>query len=141
MKYLIRVMTTCAMALALSGMLACARNSNDPKDRVDKALDDANLKGVHTSYDRDANVIHLQGTVDSADQRDRADQIATGAVGTSGKVLNELKVEGMDEKPAADQDALIRDTLKEDVSKDQVLQGEHDAVAGHDGVTVWAFGL
>ncbi len=122
MKNLMRLMAICVLALAFGVALACSRNSNDPKDRVDKALGDANVKGVHTSYDRDANVVHLQGTVDSAEQKDRADQIATGAVGTSGRVLDEIKVQGMDEKPVSDQDSLIRDTLKEDISKDQVLQ-------------------
>ncbi len=123
MKSLIRLILTCVVALALGGMLAaCSKNSNDPKDRVDKALSDANVKGVHTSYDRDADVVHLQGTVDSVDQKERADQVATTAVGTTGKVLDEIKVQGMDEKPASDQDALIRDTLKNDVSQDQVLQ-------------------
>ncbi len=108
-----------AVALAIS---ACSRHSNDPKDRVDKALDSANIKGVHTTYDRDADVVHLQGTVDSVDAKQRAEQVATGAVGTSGKVLDELEVQGMDEKPAADQDALIRDTLRNDVKEDPVLQ-------------------
>jgi osmotically-inducible protein OsmY len=103
-------------------LAACSRNANDPKDRVDKALGDANIKGVHTSYDKDANVVHLQGTVESVDAKQRADQVATGAVGTSGRVLDELKVEGMDEKTASDRDALIRDTLKDGVGKDQVLQ-------------------
>ncbi len=123
MKNLIRLMLTCVVALALGvALAACSRNSNDPKDRVDRALSDANIKGVHTSYDRDANVVHLQGTVDSVDAKQRADQLATGAVGTSGKVLDELQVQGMEEKPASDQDALIRDTLKDQIKRDQVLQ-------------------
>jgi osmotically-inducible protein OsmY len=123
MKRLLNVMVAVVAVLALAAMFAaCSRNSNDPKDRVDKALSDANIKGVHTSYDRDADVIHLRGTVDSADAKQRADQLATSAVGTSGKVLDELKVQGMDEKPISDQDSLIRDTLKDEVSKDQVLR-------------------
>lgn len=123
MKNLIRLILALVVAAAFSALAAaCARNSNDPKDRVDKALSDANVKGVHASYDRDANVVHLTGTVDSVDQKERADQAATGAVGTTGRVLDEIQVQGMDEKPAADQDALIRDTLKTDIAKDQVLQ-------------------
>ncbi len=135
MKRFIRLMFTLAVVLALGVVLAaCSRNSNDPKDRVDKALSDANIKGVHTSYDRDANVVHLQGTVDSADVKDRADQVATGAVGTTGKVLDELQVQGMDEKPASDQDALIRDTLKADIQKDQVLQDRDVSFDVNNGV-------
>ncbi len=123
MKRLLNVILVVVAVVALGVMLAaCSRNTNDPKDRVDKALSDANIKGVHTSYDRDADVIHLTGTVDSADAKQRADQLATSAVGTSGKVLDELKVQGMDEKPISDQDALIRDTLKDKVNQDQVLR-------------------
>ncbi len=123
MKRLLNLIVAVVAVLALGAMLAaCSRNSNDPKDRVDKALSDANIKGVHTSYDRDADVIHLQGTVDSADAKQRADQLATSAVGTSGRVLDELKIQGMDEKPISDQDSLIRDTLKDEVNKDQVLR-------------------
>ncbi len=123
MKRLLNVILVVVAVVALGVMLAaCSRNTNDPKDRVDKALSDANIKGVHTSYDRDADVIHLTGTVDSADAKQRADQLATSAVGTSGKVLDELKVQGMDEKPISDQDSLIRDTLKDQVNQDQVLR-------------------
>ncbi len=123
MKRRLSVLLSLVAVVAVAFLIAaCSRNSNDPKSRVDKALDSANIKGVHTSYDRDADVVHLQGTVDSVDAKQRADQIATGAVGTSGKVLDELKVQGMDEKPAADQDALIRDTLRDEVKKDPVLQ-------------------
>ena len=123
MNRVLRVVWTCVIALAFGVMLtACSRNANDPKDRVDKALDQANIKGVHTSYDRDANVVHLQGTVDSADAKQRADQVANEAVGTSGTVLDELKVEGMDENTLSDRDDLIRDSLKDQVKKDPVLQ-------------------
>ncbi len=123
MKRVLNLIVAVVAVLALGAMLAaCSRNTNDPKDRVDKALSDANIKGVHTSYDRDADVVHLQGTVDSADAKQRADQLATSAVGTSGRVLDELKVQGMDEKPISDQDSLIRDTPKDEVKKDQVLR-------------------
>ena len=123
MKSIMRSTLACLAAVVFAATLAaCSRNSNDPKDRVDKALSDANVKGVHTSYDKDGNVVHLTGTVDNTDQKQRADQIANEAVGTSGRVLDEIKVQGVDDKTAGDQDALIRDTLKNEVSKDQVLQ-------------------
>jgi hyperosmotically inducible periplasmic protein len=111
----------CVLALALGASSACSRTS-DTKAQVDKALSDANLNNVHTTYDKDGNVVHLQGTVDNAETRQRAEQVATDAVGTSGKVLDELKIQGMDEKPADDRDKLIEDTLKDQVSQDQVLR-------------------
>jgi osmotically-inducible protein OsmY len=109
------------LALTLGAALACSRNS-DTKAQVDKALSDANLNNVHTTYDKDGNVVHLQGTVDNAETKQRAEQVAAGAVGTSGKVLDELKIQGMDEKPIEDRDKLIEDTLKDQVLRDQVLR-------------------
>ncbi len=110
-------------ALVVAGS-ACSRNKqdNDAQARVDKALDDANLKDVHTSWDKDANVVHLTGTVKTATDKQRADQVAEGAIGTSGRVLDELKVEGMDEKPINDIDKTIGDTLKSEIDKDPVLR-------------------
>ncbi len=135
MKTTMRVIVICVLALAVGIVLtACSRNANDPKDRVDKALDQANIKGVHTSYDSDANVLHLTGTVDSSDAKQRAEEVATGAVGTTGRVLDELQVQGMDEKPQSDQDALIRDTLKDDVKKDPVLQDRNITFDVNNGV-------
>ncbi len=134
MKSLSRLLLVSIAALALGVVLACSRNSNDPKDRVDRALSDANLKGVHTSYDRNADVLHLQGTVDSADLKQRADQIANQAVGTSGKVVDEITVEGMDEKTSGDRDALIRDTLKQEINKDDVLRDQSISFDVNNGV-------
>ncbi len=135
MKSIMRSILTCFVAVICAVTLAaCMRNSNDPKDRVDKALSDANVKGVHTSYDKDGNVVHLTGTVNSPDDKERADQIATGAVGTSGRVLDEIKVQGMDDKSAADQDTLIRDTLRDQVGKDQVLQDRDISFDVNNGV-------
>ncbi len=125
MKQTFSLLSAClfVFALTMAGS-ACARNNqeNDAKARVDKALDDANLKDVHTSWDKDANVVHLTGTVKTPTDKQRADEVATGAVGTSGRVLDELKVEGMDEKPVSDTDKTIGDTLKSEIDKDPVLR-------------------
>lgn len=109
------------VALAF-GSAACSRKNDTPKAQVDEALQRANLDKVHTSYDADAHVVHLQGTVDSTETRQRAEQVASGAVGTSGRVLDELKVEGMDDKTLNDRDKLIEDTLKDEISKDPALR-------------------
>jgi osmotically-inducible protein OsmY len=87
---------------------------------VQAALKNANLSDVDVNYDRDEKVVHLKGTVDSADQRARAEQIAERAVGTSGKVLNEVTVKGVDEKTADDNDGRIKDRLKEMVDNDPI---------------------
>jgi len=89
-----RGLTAVSGALLLAGGLTVSACSDsraaDPSDKVQAALKNANLSDVDVNYDRDEKVVHLKGTVDSADQRARAEQIAERAVGTSGKVLNEV---------------------------------------------------
>jgi len=102
---------------------ACSRNTApDPGDRTKQALTDANIKDVNVDWDKDARVAHLKGTVDSTRERERAAQVAETAVGTSGKVLNELTVENVNEKTADDMDGQIRTALKDAISRDQVLR-------------------
>jgi len=111
-----------AMLLAAGlTVAACDNRAPDPSDKVQAALKNANLGDVDVNYDRDEKVVHLKGTVDSADQRVRAEQIAERAVGTSGKVLNEVTVKGVDEKTADDNDGKIKDRLKEMVDNDTTL--------------------
>jgi osmotically-inducible protein OsmY len=110
-----------AFALAITAG-ACTQTSTsvpDPTDRARQALTDANLKDVDVNWDKDARVAHLTGTVDSSRERDRAAEVAGTAVGTSGKVLNELTVT---EKKADEMDGRIRDDLKDIVARDQVLR-------------------
>lgn len=117
--------TSVAVAFVLAlGAGACSNNSKvpDPTDRTKQALDNANLKDVKVDWDKDARVAHLKGTVDSAGERDRAAQVAETAVGTSGKVLNELTVENINDKTADDMDGRIRNELKDMVNRDQVLR-------------------
>jgi osmotically-inducible protein OsmY len=120
-----RVSAAGAAMLLAAGltMSACSDNrANDPSDTVQAALKNANLGDVDVNYDRDEKVVHLKGTVDTADQRARAEQIAERAVGTSGKVLNEVTVKGVDEKTADDNDGKIKDRLKEMVDINETLK-------------------
>ena len=78
--------------LALASGACNNRTVPDPSTRTKEALDQANIKDVNVDWDKDARVAHLKGTVDSPRERDRAEQVAATAVGTSGKVLNELTV-------------------------------------------------
>jgi len=111
-----------AMLLAAGlTVAACDNRTPDPSDKVQAALKNANLGDVDVNYDRDEKVVHLKGTVNSADQRARAEQIAERAVGTSGKVLNEVTVKGVDERTADDNDGKIKDRLKELIDNDQTL--------------------
>ncbi len=117
-----------AVALALASIAAPAcsnRNTDDPKDRVSTALKDANVKDVDVAYDRDERVVHLKGTVDSTAERARAEQVAERAVGTSGKVLNEVTVKNVDEHTADDNDGRIKDRLKDLVAQDPQLKDQN----------------
>lgn len=117
--------TTTAFVLTL-GLAAGACNNNtsvpDPTDRTKQALDQANIKDVSVDWDKDARVAHLKGTVDSATERDRAAQVAETAVGTSGKVLNEVTIENVNNRTADDMDGRIRSDLNDIIDRDQVLR-------------------
>lgn len=109
-------------ALLSSTMLLACNRQPDVKQQVSKSLEQAKIDDVNVDYDKNAHVVHLKGAVDSSAKRQRAEEIATSAVGTAGTVLNELTVKGMNDDTADDLDGQIKDRLKEMVSNDQVLR-------------------
>jgi hyperosmotically inducible protein len=119
------------MSLVLVG--ACNRGP-DPKDNVSDQLKTANIHDVKVDYDRDAKVLHLKGAVDTAAERSRAEEIAQRAVGTSGKVANELTVKGATDRTADDFDSEIRRELKAKVDNDSVLKDRHINFDVNNGV-------
>jgi osmotically-inducible protein OsmY len=115
-------------AAAVVGLLAsvpltyaCNREP-DVKEQVANSLEQANIEDVNVDWDEDGKIVHLKGKVDSTDERQRAEQIAMAAVGTSGTVLNELTVEGMNDASADNLDGEIRDRLAEMVERDPTLK-------------------
>jgi hypothetical protein len=108
------------VSLALAG--ACNREP-DVKDRVSKQLKDERINDVNVDYDRDTRIVHLKGTVDSAAEKQRAEQVADRVVGTSGRVANELTVKNADEHTADDMDGAIRKQLNATVANDRALEG------------------
>ena len=119
MRTFVRFVGASALSLAIGvGASACNTTHNEANnagDRVEKALEDANMRDVNVDFDRDANVVHLKGKVASADQKQQAERIAETAVGTSGKVLNELEIEGMDEDRMETVDDQIKNRLNDAV--------------------------
>ena len=113
------LLPTVLIPLVLAG--ACNRGP-DPKEQVSDQLKTANIHDVNVDYDRDAKVVHLKGAVDSAAERARAEQIAERAVGTTGRVANELTVKGVTDRTADDHDGDIRSELKAKVDNDSVLK-------------------
>jgi len=122
-----RLIIRCGSALALVcalGAAGCNRGP-DPENQISKALKDAQLNDVKVDWDKDAHIAHLKGTVDQATDRQRAEDVASAAVGTSGRVLNEVTVKGLNERVADDLDGGIKTRLKDLVAADNNLK-EHD---------------
>jgi osmotically-inducible protein OsmY len=109
------VLVACALAWACGGRA-------DTKDNVEKALEQANIDNVAVAVDDEARIVHLKGTVASMSDRTRAEEVASAAVGTSGRVLNELTVVGLNSETADDLDDQIHETLDQMVDNDPVLK-------------------
>ena len=114
--------STLGSAVLLASVLAVGCGAgNDTRDNVAKALEQANLRTVDVAVDDEARIVHLKGTVGTMAERTCAEEVATAAVGTSGRVLNELTVESL-EGTAGDPDSELRDTLDRLVDDDTVLR-------------------
>ncbi len=115
-----------SIALLSAGLSAgaCSQGA-DTGDRVEKALKEAKVDNVNVDYDRNGRVVHLKGQVDTTYDKDRANQIANSIVGTSGKVVDEMTVEGVDEDTADNLDGQIRSQLNDAVKNDATL-ADHD---------------
>jgi hyperosmotically inducible periplasmic protein len=80
------------LAVALIGGAACSRtNQVSYKDNVERALQQADLKDVKVSEDRDKNTITLGGTVASEDAKQKAGDVAKEAA-PSRVVANEVAI-------------------------------------------------
>jgi osmotically-inducible protein OsmY len=110
-----------AVGVAVFALTACNRGPN-PTDEVTKALKQANLNEVSVDWDGGARVAHLRGRVERPTDRQRAEEVASAAVGTTGKVLNEVTIKGLNEKTAGDLDSDIKSALKKMVDGDPVLR-------------------
>jgi osmotically-inducible protein OsmY len=121
MRLITRFAPAACLVLALGSTGACNRGP-DPSDKVSQALKDANLNDVKVDWDKDARVAHLKGTVDQPTDRQRAEDVASAAVGTSGRVLNELTIKNVNEKSADDLDRDIRTHLDDEVKNDPLLR-------------------
>ena len=84
---------TLAAAPVLS---ACNKPANEPdyQARVNDSLKDAQLKDVKADWKADEKALHLSGEVEKAADKARAAELAKQVVGTSGRVVDEVKVEG-----------------------------------------------
>jgi osmotically-inducible protein OsmY len=114
--------SVCAtIAAAVCVGWACERGP-DTKENLRKALDQANMPQVTVKVDDNEHIVHLKGSVYSMADRSRAQEVADAVVGTSGRVLNELTVRGLNDKTAADLDGDIRDNLDKMIDTDPTLK-------------------
>ena len=120
MELMGRVGLAAVLSVALGGA-ACNRGPN-PADEVNRALKDAKLDTVNVDWDKEAHIAHLKGTVDSPTDKQRANDVATAAVGTSGRVLNEVTIRGVTDSSAGDLDGTIKNNLKKMIDADPTLR-------------------
>jgi len=120
MRLITRYGSVFAVVLAF-GAAACNRGP-DPEDQINKALKAAQLDTVKADWDKDAHVAHLKGTVEQATDRQRAEEVASQAVGTSGRVLNEVTIKDVTDRTAGDLDSGIKARLNDTIKLDQVLR-------------------
>ena len=109
-----------ALAMAAWAGTGCQRGP-DVEGNVRKALDQANMQEVAVKVDGESSIVHLKGTVGSMAVRSRAQEVADAVVGTSGRVLNELTVKGLNDTTADDLDGQIRRGLDKMIDNDPAL--------------------
>jgi osmotically-inducible protein OsmY len=125
-----------SLSLGLAAGAACRREP-DLKQQVTSALQDAKVQAVDVDLDRRERIVHLRGTVTSTAERTRAEEVATAAVGTTGRVLNELTVRGVNDDTADDLDDDVRDALRSAIDRDPNLEQRDIDFDVHNGaVTV-----
>jgi osmotically-inducible protein OsmY len=116
-----RFVTTLRLLTALAFVAGCNTGPN-PSEDVLKALKASNLNDVTVEWDSSARIAHLKGTVDQPTDRQRANDIAAATVGTTGTVLNEVTIKGLNETSAANLDGQIKSQLKKMRDNDAVLR-------------------
>jgi osmotically-inducible protein OsmY len=109
-----------ALVVAACAGTGCHRGP-DVEGNVRKALDQANMQEVAVKVDGESSIVHLKGTVGSMAVRSRAQEVADAVVGTSGRVLNELTVKGLNDTTADDLDGQIRRGLDKMIDNDPAL--------------------
>jgi osmotically-inducible protein OsmY len=131
-----------ALAAALAAvpmMSACADRTETPdyQGRVNDSLKSADLNDVKADWKADENALHLSGEVETAAQKARAEELAQQVVGTTGRVVNEVKVEGMNADEADDriENDLDRAFREDDEFDMDTLDLSFDSKAGVVTVT------
>jgi osmotically-inducible protein OsmY len=90
------IVTLLSAAPLTSGCSKPAEPPN-PESRVHDQLKAEKLDDkVKVDWNKDEKAVHLTGKVDSAAEKARAEELARQAVGTSGRVVNEVAIDDVD---------------------------------------------
>jgi osmotically-inducible protein OsmY len=89
---------------------------------------------VEADYDNDAKTIHLTGTVNTENERQRAADVVQKAVGNGAQVANEVTVANVDEGIADDLDGGLETRLDELVDNEADLKDDSISFDANNGV-------
>ena len=108
---------------ALLLTVACSRRDNvSYKDDVKKALEQADLKDVTVSEDRDKNTITLGGTVHSDQAKAKAGEVAKATANTR-IIANEISVQPVGSEQAKDVNSNLDDAIEKDYKAALIASG------------------
>ena len=130
---------TLVMVLSLIVGVACSNRANTVSysDNVKKSLEQAELKDVNVSEDKDKNTITLTGTVHSENAKQQAGEIAQSAAG--GRIVaNEISVQPVGaESEAKDIASNVDDAIENNYKAALISKGldkEHIRFNAKNGV-------
>jgi hyperosmotically inducible periplasmic protein len=95
-----RAFSSWAMAaLFAAGLtIGCGQPADQPnyETQVNDSLRSANIDDVRANWEDDQRLLRLTGEVEAEADRRRAEELAQQVVGTAGRVVNEVTIEGHD---------------------------------------------
>lgn len=133
MKRIFCALPVAALMFSAPFVSGCAKNDNTPnyESQVKDKLKDANIKDVDANWNKDEHALHLSGKVNDPSEKQRAQVVANEVVGTSGRVVNEVKVEGVDTRADDRQiEERLDNMFKTDESNKDNLDLKFDSNAG-----------
>lgn len=133
MKKFLQLMAVTGVLVGASLVGACAKHDEpNYQARVNDDLKAAKLDDVRADWKADEKALHLRGEVERAADKARAEELAKQVVGTSGRVVNEVTVEGTNAEEIDDRiEKQLDRAFKEDDEWDKdKLDLTFDAKAG-----------
>lgn len=124
----------CLAAAIVISTAACGPGNPDYEKTADEALSSAALDDVDANYNNDAKTIHLTGTVNTENERQRAADVVQKAVGNGAQIANEVTVASKDEEIANDFDGAIETRLDELVDNEADLKDDSITFDVNNGV-------